>query len=46
MPASYPLEFRREAVELLKRRGNSVPELARGARRQRGRRSRATPGPI
>ena len=37
MPAAYPLEFRREAVELLKRSGNSVPELARelGARRSR-----------
>lgn len=29
MPAPYPLEFRREAVELLKRSGRSVPELAR-----------------
>jgi transposase len=29
MPAPYPLEFRREAVELLKRSGKSVPELAR-----------------
>ena len=29
MPAPYPLEFRREAVELLKRGGKSVPELAR-----------------
>jgi transposase len=28
MPAPYPLEFRREAVELLKRSGKSVPELA------------------
>jgi transposase len=27
MPAPYPLEFRREAVELLKRSGKSVPEL-------------------
>jgi len=29
MPAPYPLEFRREAVELLRRSGKSVPELAR-----------------
>jgi transposase len=29
MPAPYSLEFRREAVELLKRSGKSVPELAR-----------------
>ena len=29
MPAPYPLEFRREAVELLKRGGKSVPVLAR-----------------
>ena len=29
MPAPYPLEFRREAVELLKRSGKSVPVLAR-----------------
>jgi hypothetical protein len=28
MPAPYPLEFRREAVELLKRGGKSVPVLA------------------
>ena len=28
MPAPYPLEFRREAVSLLKRSGKSVPELA------------------
>jgi len=28
MPAPYPLEFRREAVELLKRSGKSVPRLA------------------
>ena len=28
MPAPYPLEFRREAVELLKRGGKSVPQLA------------------
>src|SRR5215217_962406 len=28
MPAPYPLEFRREAVELLKRSGKSVPVLA------------------
>jgi transposase len=28
MPAPYPLEFRREAVELLKRSGRSVPQLA------------------
>ena len=28
MPAPYPLEFRREAVELLKRSGKSVPQLA------------------
>jgi transposase-like protein len=27
MPAPYPLEFRREAVELLKRSGKSVPVL-------------------
>ena len=30
MPSPYPLEFRREAVELLRRSGKSVPELARG----------------
>src|SRR5215210_620242 len=29
MSAPYPLEFRREAVELLKRSGKSVPVLAR-----------------
>jgi transposase len=29
MPAPCPLEFRREAVELLKRSGTSVPALAR-----------------
>src|SRR3954452_11358016 len=29
MPAPYPLEFRREAVVLLKRSGKSVPVLAR-----------------
>ena len=29
MPAPYPVEFRREAVRLLKRSGKSVPELAR-----------------
>ena len=29
MPGSYSLEFRREAVELLKRSGKSVPVLAR-----------------
>ena len=29
MPAPYSLEFPREAVELLKRSGKSVPELAR-----------------
>jgi transposase len=29
MPAPYPFQFRREAVELLKRSGKSVPELAR-----------------
>jgi transposase len=28
MPAPYPLEFRREAVELLKRSGKSIPVLA------------------
>ena len=28
MPAPYPLEFRREAVSLLKRSGKSVPVLA------------------
>ena len=28
MPAPYPLAFRREAVELLKRSGKSVPVLA------------------
>jgi transposase len=28
MPAPYPMEFRREAVELLWRSGKSVPELA------------------
>jgi transposase len=28
-PAPYSLEFRREAVELLKRSGKSAPELAR-----------------
>jgi transposase len=28
MPAPYPLEFRREAVELLKRSGKSVSQLA------------------
>jgi transposase len=28
MPAPYPLEFRREAVELLKRGGKSIPVLA------------------
>jgi transposase len=28
MPAPYPLEFRREAVELLKRSSKSVPVLA------------------
>jgi transposase-like protein len=28
MPAPYPLEFRREAVELLRRSGRSVPQLA------------------
>ena len=28
MPAPYPLEFRREAVELLKRSGKSVAQLA------------------
>jgi transposase len=28
MPAPYPLEFRREAVELLKPSGRSVPQLA------------------
>jgi hypothetical protein len=28
MPAPYRLEFRQEAVELLKRSGKSVPQLA------------------
>ena len=28
MPAPYPMDFRREAVELLKRSGKSVPQLA------------------
>ena len=28
MPAPYPPEFRREAVELLRRSGKSVPQLA------------------
>lgn len=28
MPAPYPLEFRREAVELLRRSRKSVPQLA------------------
>jgi transposase len=28
MPAPYPLEFRREAVELLRRSGKTVPQLA------------------
>jgi transposase len=28
MSAPYPLEFRREAVELLRRGGRSVPQLA------------------
>ena len=28
MPAPYPMEFRREAVELLRRSGKSVPQLA------------------
>ena len=28
MPAPYPLEFRREAVRLLKRSGKPVPQLA------------------
>ena len=28
MPAPYPLEFRREAVELLRRSGKSVPQLS------------------
>lgn len=28
MPAPYPKEFRREAVELLKRSGKSIPQLA------------------
>jgi transposase len=28
MPAPYPLEFRREAVALLKSSGKSVPQLA------------------
>jgi transposase len=28
MPAPYPLEFRQEAVRLLKRRDKSVPQLA------------------
>ena len=29
MPGPYPLEFRREAVALLKSSGKSVPQLAR-----------------
>jgi transposase len=28
MPAPYPIEFRREAVELLRRSGKTVPRLA------------------
>lgn len=28
MPAPYPLEFRQEAVRLLKSSGKSVPQLA------------------
>jgi transposase len=28
MPAPYPLEFRQEAVRLLRRSGKSVPQLA------------------
>ena len=28
MPAPYPIEFRREAVALLKSSGKSVPQLA------------------
>ena len=28
MPAPYPMDFRREAVALLKRSGKSVPQLA------------------
>ena len=28
MPAPYPLEFRQEAVALLRRSGKSVPQLA------------------
>lgn len=28
MPAPYPSEFRREAVELLRRSGKTVPQLA------------------
>jgi transposase len=28
MPAPYPMDFRREAVELLKRSGKTVPQLA------------------
>jgi len=28
MPAPYPLDFRREAVELLRRSGKTVPQLA------------------
>jgi transposase len=28
MPAPYPIEFRREAVELLRRSGKTVPQLA------------------
>jgi transposase len=28
MPAPYPMDFRREAVELLRRSGQTVPQLA------------------
>jgi transposase len=28
MPAPYPMDFRREAVELLRRSGKTVPQLA------------------
>jgi transposase len=38
MPAPYPLEFRREAVELLKRSGKSVPVLAASSESCRSRR--------
>ena len=28
MPAPYPMEFRREAIELLRRSGKTIPQLA------------------